>query len=141
MLLEKYSINNGISSETLIDLENEITQGNCQILFFDWDECFQKLNSPYPFETMNPITQDRVLPTWLSQDKLDSYDNTYKKIPITDDKTLSNLHIRHSSQHHPVKVDTYMREKHQKQHQQHQQLFEVRQAAHAKYLESHSSDT
>jgi hypothetical protein len=47
---ETSKVNLGISNQILERLKHKIKQGKCQILFFDWDNCFQILEAPYPFE-------------------------------------------------------------------------------------------
>lgn len=100
----------GISLEIFNYLEQQIKTGNCQILFFDWDECFQTLNGPYPFEEMNPQTKQRAVSSWLSNEGLDSQEARnagVRRIPIDDDYQDSDLHITQDNQEHPNRVENY----------------------------------
>lgn len=127
----------GISQEIFNYLEQQIKTGNCQILFFDWDECFQTLDGPYPFESMNPLTKQRTVSSWLSNERLDSQEARnagLRRVPIDDDYQDSDLHITQSSQDHPNRVENYISYRQQQQ----DQLRELRQTAHQEFLSTRS---
>ena len=89
----------GIPNEIFEMLIEKIKETDCNFIFFDWDHCFQRLGSAYPFEHKGWVGSTHRTLVGHMED--------IDKTRINDDNQPSDLNILKQGQRHPAKMEMY----------------------------------